>query len=88
MENRNTNLDFAELPLETRIDALVLMTDYDWVNVEYWETEKGNYWDVYIGTYITGDNKKPAKKYSFYKGDFDKKAIDMACLLKFGTVNL
>ena len=86
--NRNNNSDFAELPLETRIDALVLMADYDWVNVEYWTSDKGDYWSVYVGTYITGDSARPAKQYRFYKGDFDKKAIDVACLLKYGTTNL
>lgn len=85
---KNTNSDFAELPLDTRIDILVLMADYDWVNVEYWDKGKDSFWNVFIGTYITGDNQKPAKQYRFYKGDFDKKAIDMACLLKYGTTNL
>lgn len=84
--NRSNNLDFAELPLETRIDVLVLMADYDWVNVECWVSGKDARYEVVIGTYLS--DVKPAKKYIFYKGDFDKKAIDMACLLKFGTTNL
>lgn len=84
--NRSNNIDFAGLPLETRIDVLAFMADYDWVNVECWMSGKDVRWEVVIGTYIS--DVKPIKRYSFYKGDFDKKAIDMACLLKYGTNNL
>lgn len=81
-------LDFPNLPLDTRIDILALMADYDWVSAEHWVRDNGDYWNVYVGTWISGDDAKPVKTYRFYKGDFDKKAIDVACLLKYGTTNL
>ena len=82
----NDNYDFSKLPLETRIDILCDLSMFDETHVEYWESIKE--YKVTPDFCICSDQyEKPKITHYFRKSDFDKEAIKMALLLKFGKLD-
>lgn len=81
----NDNFDFGQLPLETRIEILCDLSMYEETHVEYWASTKT--YKVTPDFCICSDAyEKPKITHYFHKKDFDKRAIEMAELLKWGKI--
>lgn len=75
-------LDFSKLPLETRIDILATLNSYNECHVNLWKDGKRT---VEVDWYLVSNNyDKPVLEYEFRKEDFDKEALEMGYMLKYG----
>lgn len=76
-------LDFAELPLETRIDVLSTLCAYNECHVNLHKNGKRT---VEVDWCLcSNDYEKPTVEHEFKKEDFDKEALEMGYMLKYGV---
>lgn len=78
----NNCLDFAKLPLETRVTILATLCSYSECHVNRWEDGKRTVEVDWCS--VSNAYERPVLEYQFKKEDFDKEALKLGYLLQYG----